>query len=95
MNPQRIGIVVGTLGLLLATLAAVVSGVVAETEAVCPNHDPSYALVGVDFATLGVTYTDGCNRFLINPLVTAGALGTVLGVFIGVGGLIDAFRTAE
>ena len=93
MNLRRIGLLLGTLGLLLATVAAVVSSVVvAGTEAACPNQDPSYALVGVDIATLGVTYTDGCNEFLINPLVTAGLLGTVVGLFIGLAGLVGEFR---
>jgi len=89
MEPKRVGALLFGLGVGLAALSAVVFGpVVAATEAACPDLDPSYAVVGVDLLTLGVEYTDGCNRFLLNPLLTGGLLTTLAGLAVGLGGVI-------
>ncbi|TQQ82584.1 hypothetical protein EGH24_03790 [Halonotius terrestris] len=84
MGLQRVGVLLLTLGLLLATLSAVAFGATAGgTDVACDDHEPSYSLVGVDSASLSVSYTDGCNTFSVQPLVTAGAGLIAAGLLIG------------
>jgi len=89
MDPKRVGALLFGLGVGFAALSAVVFGpVVAATEAACPDLDPSYAIVGIDVLRLGVEYTDGCNTFQFNPLITGGLLAAVAGLAIGAVGVI-------
>jgi len=88
---KRIGVLLFGVGVGLATLSAVVFGpAVAATEMACPGHDPSYAIQAVDLLTLSIEYTDGCNTFLLNPLITVGSLAAVAGLSVGLGGVLQA-----
>lgn len=91
---KRVGVLLFGLGVGLAALSAVVVGpTVASTEIVCPDHDPSYAIQSLNVLTLSVEYTDGCNTFLSNPLITVGMLGAVGGLVVGLVGEIRARST--
>ena len=89
MDLKRVGALLIGLGIGLAALSAVVFGpAVAATEVACPDHDPSYAIQSLDVLTLGVEYTDGCNTFLLNPLISSGLLASVAGLAVGFGGVV-------
>ena len=84
MKPKRVGSLLYGLGVGLAALSTVIFGpTVASTDTTCRNHDPSYAIQSVDILTFGIEYTDGCNTFLINPLITVGVLTALVGLAIG------------
>ena len=88
MGLQRVGLLCGTLGLAVVLLTAVVVGPAAGgTDVGCPDHEPSYALAGVDVDSLTVSYTDGCNTFALQPLITGGVGLTALGGIIGLVGV--------
>ena len=88
MGLQRVGLLCATLGLAVVVLAAIILGPAAGgTEVYCPNHDPSYALAGVDVGSLSVSYTDGCNTFALQPIITDGVGLTGLGVLFGLFGV--------
>jgi hypothetical protein len=96
MGLQRVGVLLLALGLLVATMSAVAFGTIdGRTDVGCEDHEPTYSFVGLDPASLSVEYTDGCNLFSINPLVTAGGGLAVLGSLIGAGGVAQARRRAE
>ena len=96
MGLQRVGVLLLALGLLVATLSAVAFGTVAGgTDVACDDHEPSYSLVGINAVSLAVEYTDGCNLFSINPLVTAGGGLVVLGSLLGAGGIVQERRRTE
>ena len=89
MGLQRVCLLCGTLGLAMVVLTAVLFGPAAgSTDAACPDHEPSYALEGIDVDSLTVSYTDGCNEFTLQPLITGGigliGIGVLLGL-LGVG----------
>ena len=89
MGLQRVGLLCVTLGLTGVLLTAVLFGVTAAgTEVNCPDEKPNYALSGVDLASFAVKYTDGCNTFILRPLITGGigliAGGAAIGL-VGVG----------
>ncbi|ERH06366.1 MAG: hypothetical protein J07HN4v3_01980 [Halonotius sp. J07HN4] len=88
MGLQRVGLLCGTLGLTVVLLTAIVLGPAAGgTEVHCPDHEPSYGLAGVDVGSLSVSYTDGCNTFALQPLITGGVGLTGLGVVFGLFGV--------
>ena len=88
MGLQRVGMLLLTLGLLLATLSAVTVGLTAgRTDVRCVDHDPTYSLSEVDPATLSVSYSDGCNSSSVQPLVSAGGGLAVLGSLVGITGI--------
>ena len=88
MGLQRVGLLCGTLGLAVVLLTAVLFGPAAGgTDVACPDHEPRYALEGVDTDSLTVSYTDGCNSFSLQPLITGGVGLTALGVAIGLVGV--------
>ena len=95
MGLQRVGLLCATLGLAVVLLTAIILGPAAGgTDIGCPDHEPSYALSGVDTDSLTVSYTDGCNTFTLQPLITGGvgllAVGVLLGL-LGVGrGTVNA-----
>jgi len=96
MSLKRVGVLLFGLGVGLAALSAVLFGpAVAATEVACPGYDPSYAIQAVDLLTLSVEYTDGCNTFLFNPLITVGSLAAVAGLGVGLGGLVAERSTAD
>lgn len=84
MGRQRVGVLCATLGLAVVMLTAVLFGPAAGgTDAACFDHEPRYALEGVDIGSLTVSYTDGCNDFTLQPLITGGVGLTGLGALIG------------
>ena len=88
MGLQRVGLLCGTLGLAVVLLTAVLFGPAAGgTEVHCPDHEPSYALEGVDLDSLTVSYTDGCNTFSLQPLITGGVGLIGIGVLLGLLGV--------
>ena len=90
MTLKRVGALLFGLGVGLAALSAVVfDPAVAATEAACPDHEPSYAIQAFSLP-LSVEYTDGCNTFLLNPLITGGLLASVGGLAVGVAGVLRA-----
>ena len=93
MGLKRGGVLLGGVGVGVTTLSAILVGVViASTEALCPGFEPSYAVESIDLLRLSVVYTDGCNRFLLNPLVTGGSVLTVSGVVVGAAGVVRELR---
>ena len=88
MGLQRVGVLCVALGLAVAVLTAVLVGPAAGgTEAACLNHDPSYALEGVDVDSLTISYTDGCNDFTLQPFITGGVGLTGVGALVGLLGI--------
>ena len=88
MGLQRVGLLCGTLGLAVVLLTAIIVGPAAGgTDVGCPDHEPRYALSSVDVGSFSVSYTDGCNTFALQPLITAGVGLTALGVSIGLVGV--------
>jgi len=88
MGLQRVGVLCVTLGLAVVMLTAVLFGPAAGgTDVGCPDHDPSYALAGVDVGSLAVSYTDGCNTFVLQPLITGGVGLIGIGVLLGLLGV--------
>jgi len=88
MRLQRIGVHCVTLGLAVVVLTAVLVGPAAGgTDVGCPDHNPTYALEDVDVGSLAVSYTDGCNTFVLQPLITGGGGLTGLGALIGLLGI--------
>jgi len=84
MGLQRVGVLCVTLGLAVVLLTAVLFGPAAGgTDAACVDHEPRYALDSVDVGTLSVSYTDGCNDFTLQPLITGGVGLTGLGALLG------------
>jgi len=88
MGLKRVGLLCATLGLAVVLLTAVLFGPAAGgTDVRCPDHEPSYALSGVDADSLTVSYTDGCNEFTLQPLITGGVGLTGLGALLGLLGI--------
>ena len=86
MGLQRVGLLCATLGLAVVLLTAIILGPAAGgTDAACFDHDPSYALERVD--SLTVSYTDGCNDFTLQPLITGGVGLTGVGALVGLLGI--------
>jgi len=91
MGLQRVGLLCATLGLAVVLLTAIILGPAAGgTDAACFDHEPRYALEGVDSDSLTVSYTDGCNDFTLQPLITGGVGLTGLGALVGLLGVGQA-----
>jgi len=96
MKPKRVGSLLYGLGVGLAALSTVVFGLTADsTDISCRNHDPSYAIQNVDILTFGIEYTDGCNTFLFNPLITVGVLTALVGLAIGASSVVQSTDTDQ
>lgn len=82
MGLQRVGVVLFGVGLMLATLAAVVFGL-GCTEVACPDAPPLFVPTGVDLVTGAISFFDGCNSCTTGPGVGHGLglilVGTVVG----------------
>jgi len=91
MGLQRVGLLCATLGLAVVLLTAIILGPAAGgTDAACFDHEPRYTLEGVDSDSLTVSYTDGCNDFTLQPLITGGVGLTGLGALVGLLGIGQA-----
>lgn len=87
MGLQRVGVMLFGVGLLLASVSAVVGGV-ACTERACPGQDPGFSLVGVDSTSGSVLYSDGCNQCRTHGGVGIGLALLGVGALAGGAGVI-------
>ncbi|WP_435124739.1 hypothetical protein [Halobaculum sp. D14] len=97
MTLRRVGLTTFAAGLLVATVLFVLGPVVAATQAYCPGPEPlsAYALQGVQLWPPRVTYTNGCNDFVVSGLLLVASAASLLGLAVAAGSQAAASLRAD
>ncbi|WP_142859048.1 hypothetical protein [Salinigranum halophilum] len=93
MSLRRWGMLCFGVGVFVASVAGVATGVTLGCTDVACDGPTTLALRGVSLA--GVTVFDGCNTCQLNPAVVVGAALSLLGVVVGGIGVVGEMRAAE
>ena len=95
MRLKRVGVLLFGVGLAVAMVSAVVDGIVLQTTLLkCPGHEPTYSFDGVSYV-FWVVISDGCNSHTLNPVMTIGVYGALVGLGVGLGGVFREQSTAD
>ncbi|MFC6786262.1 hypothetical protein ACFQFH_10270 [Halobaculum halobium] len=93
MSLRHLGATAFAAGLFVCVLSAVTFGVAwGGTEVFCPGPRRllEYALVGIEGIPPTVRYTDGCNEFVLSPLVQWSGLAAAVGLVLAAAGQATA-----